>query len=586
LLLKQRIYLFITIVSIAIIILIVRIAHIQLVATENFSADKRNLIEESVNQRSQSFLLDYGRGRFVDRNELPLTHDKYPVLILFPFLKEIEWPVKQVATILNVSEDDLLHELKNAKEPFAFGKGMPKKLTEEQMEEINSLKIPGVYVQFKHFAITDNVAQPLLGVTGQDERELARRYQEKLERGIIFKHTEIGKTGLQRAFDPFLLTEGEAKLLYHVDGKGGPLFGLDVKYLAPANPFYPVTVQSTIDKMIQVKAEQIIDQNNITNGGLVLLDASTSDLLALVSRPVNLSDPFHKGKNQMLSQQIPGSIFKIVVAAAAIEEQMIENNRRFDCDRNVRDNGTAKRLLGNLSFAESFAQSCNFTFGKLAVEMQQEDSDILETYAMKLGLTNQVSWNGRVFHFEDFSHFPKEEEEIGRIWVEESHKTDNNFIAQAAIGQQDVRVTPLAVANMIATIVRNGEKKEVRTVSKISYKNGTTLLQFQNKKMDEETINPYTAMKLKKLLTRVTSDKKGTAYVLNGLPYDVAGKSGTAQISTNQNNKHHNWFAGYFPSKEPKYVLVIVNLNHQNDRKVYQAYEQMVKFLHSIDETS
>lgn len=75
--------------------------------------------------------------------------------------------------------------------------------------------------------------------------------------------TKIGNTGLQRTFDEFLLSSGESKLVFHVDASGGPMFGVDVKYVEPANPLYPVKVVTTIDKEIQEKAEKLVDERGI-----------------------------------------------------------------------------------------------------------------------------------------------------------------------------------------------------------------------------------------------------------------------------------------------------------------------------------
>lgn len=95
------------------------------------------------------------------------------------------------------------------------------------------------------------------------------------------------------------MPEGEAKLLYHVAGDGGPLFGIDVKYTAPANPYYPVAIQTTLDKDLQLLAEEILDKNGLKKGGIVLLDVESNDLLAMVSKPdINSSNPFEDGSAQ------------------------------------------------------------------------------------------------------------------------------------------------------------------------------------------------------------------------------------------------------------------------------------------------
>ncbi|KHF31321.1 Penicillin-binding protein 4B [Anoxybacillus sp. BCO1] len=73
-------------------------------------------------------------------------------------------------------------------------------------------------------------------------------------------------SGLQSSFDEFLIPDGETKLLYHVDARGEPLFGMDVKYTEQANPFYPITVQTTIDRTLQQRVEQIVAQHGMQKG--------------------------------------------------------------------------------------------------------------------------------------------------------------------------------------------------------------------------------------------------------------------------------------------------------------------------------
>src|SRR5690606_17386495 len=128
------------------------------------------------------------------------------------------------------------------------------------------------------------------------------------------------------SFDEFLVQDESTKLVYHVDGLGGPLFGIDVKLVGEANPFYPVKILTTIDRDIQKEAENLVDKHNIKKGGLVLIDIETNSILANVSRPkIDEKDPYKDNgvKNYMISTQIPGSIFKTVIAAAAIDYGLV-----------------------------------------------------------------------------------------------------------------------------------------------------------------------------------------------------------------------------------------------------------------------
>ncbi|WP_419956086.1 peptidoglycan D,D-transpeptidase FtsI family protein [Neobacillus niacini] len=564
-------------------VLIARLIQIQLVETETFSKHNVNLLEESVQQRTQELVIDNGRGNFLDRNGDLLTHKKVPVLVLFPFLKNMTWDSHAVSTISGISEDRLKMAVEGAKKPFAYGEPEPLELTSSQMERINKLEIPGVFAIDKKFERSDIPAEQLIGLTGENAKELKKRYPEK----ELSEKTLIGVSGLEESFDEFLLPEGKSKLVYHVDGDGAPLFGINVKYVDPANPFYPVNVRTTIDKSVQQMSEELVDKHGIKKGGLVLLDIESNSVLASVSRPlINPNDPYSGSgiTNRMLKQEIMGSIFKTVVAAAAIDQNLDDPTRLFNCSIKINGEPELKYNYGMLSFTDSFARSCNRTFGELARELQKKDKELLEEYAAKLSLTGTVGWKGEIYHTNNFKQLVDEDK--GRVFLTEEAKGDPNFAAMSGIGQHEVRATPLAVANMMATIARGGKKEMVRTVSKIEYKNGTTMVNFGKQELSGDIISPYTAMKLQKLLREVIVNPNGTGKWFKDLPYEVAGKSGTAETGKFQEDKqlHNKWFAGYFPYQNPKYALVAVNLDVlDTEGGVNLLFADMVKMLHEHD---
>lgn len=564
-------------------LLIGRLIQIQLLQTETFSKHHVNLLEESVKQRTQELVIDNGRGNFLDRNGNFLTHKKVSVLVLFPFLKTMDWEVKKVSSITGIPIDDLKNAVEAAKKPFSYGDPEPLELTLSQMERINQLEIPGVFAIEKKFERASIPAEQLIGLTGENVEELKKRYPKK----ELSEKTLIGVSGLEESFDEFLLPEGKSKLVYHVDGDGAPLFGINVKYVDPANPFYPVNVRTTLDNNLQQKSEELVDKYGIKKGGLILLDIENNSVLASVSRPaINKKDPYNGSgiTNRMLKQEIMGSIFKTVVAAAAIDQNLDDPTRLFDCSKKINGDPEVKYYYGMLSFSDSFARSCNRTFGELAKELQKMDEDLLEDYAAKLSLTGTVGWKGEVYHTSHFKQLVDEDK--GRVFLSDEARKDSNFAAMSGIGQHEVRATPLAIANMMATIAKGGKKEMVRTASKIEYKNGTTMVEFQNHQLPGDTISPYTAMKLQKLLREVVINPNGTGKWFQNLPYEVAGKSGTAETGKYEGEKqlHNKWFAGYFPFQNPKYALVTVNLDVlDQEGGVNLLFADMVKMLHDFD---
>ncbi|WP_408007020.1 penicillin-binding transpeptidase domain-containing protein [Pseudalkalibacillus sp. A8] len=577
----KRLYHILILCNISLMVLIGRLAYIQLIDTHSFSKHQVNLVEESVEQRIHSIALDDGRGKMEDRYGNLLVEVHEPSIILFPFLKEDEEALKKIGEIINRSTFELKSKLENRKDPLVIKN---KDITGEIVDEVNELMIQGAFGQMLSTNEESTFARHFIGSIRESPETIRKKYPERVEKGLISQSTKVGVNGVQEAFDPFLISEGESKLIYHVEQSGKPLFGFDVKYTAPSNPFYPVSLKTTLDPVAQQILENAIDQSRITKGGAVLLDVESSDVLAMVSRPLPPKhNPLAEGtENQMLSPHFPGSVFKIVTAAAAIEEEHLVNDpdRTFDCSQNTYNDGEGQRDLGNLSFEESFFQSCNNTFATLLTEMMEQDQDIVEEYVGKLGIADYAGWKGDVFHMEDFTHFPGEHRT--EIWDNEKDKHVSRAIAQTAIGQLNVRVSPLSVANMMATIARGGTKKQVRSAHSVLYKNGTTLADFEEKEMDGETLSRYTVKKLQELLKGVVTDPNGTGHAsFDQLPWTVAGKSGTAEKGDKDQKVYNKWFAGYFPADAPKYVLVVVDLDAvETETATNKTFVQIVQQLY------
>ncbi|MFD2679895.1 peptidoglycan D,D-transpeptidase FtsI family protein [Bacillus seohaeanensis] len=551
---------------------------LQLFQTESFTKHKINLIEESVEQRTQQLIIDEGRGEFLDRNGDPLSYEEKNVLILFPFLKSMEWPVEKVADILHVPVNTIKTKVEKAKAPFVFGGNKPFQLSEEEMEAINGLEIQGLFALKRKFPKQEMLASQLIGITGENEKMFHERYPDKVKGA----HQEIGVSGLQETFDEWLVAEEQAKLIYHVDARGGPLFGVDVKYLAPSNPFYPLNVKTTIDSKLQQELEEVADTYNIEKGGLLLLDIEKSEIVANVSRPkINIKDPYGGtgATNYMFKSLIPGSVFKTAVAAAAIDEKIVDETTVFPCSEDIYGN-QAEKQYGNINIKKSFAVSCNRTFAELAKSLTEKNPNLIEQYAEKLGLIGDISWQGDIYHYSNFKQLQLGE---SKIFSSEEEKKDMNFVSQTGIGQREVRVTPLGVANMMATIARGGQKYRVSAVSAVEYENGNSMFSFPKEKGEGETISRYTAMKLQQYLRGVVTDEKGTARYLQAAAYPIAGKTGTAETGKYEgeevpsNQLYNKWFAGYFPFDEPKYALVAVNLDVKiNEGGIYPIFKDAV----------
>jgi penicillin-binding protein 4B len=561
--------------------LMYRLADIQLISTKSFSKNNVNLIQESVNQRTHRFTINDGRGYFLDRNGELLSTDVKPQIVVFPNLYKKDWPIVTISEILQLPPQKIEEMIYQLKKPSALL--LPAELTLQQMNRINELQIPGLYAQLVTRRKPLPFANHIIGAVGEDPDLIKQKYKDKLDKGTVSIATKTGKNGMQYTFDPFLISEGETQFIYHVDRQGNPLFGLDVKYRTQTNPLYPLHVKTTIDKKMQEAVERYLSIHQVEAGGAVLIDVETNELLAMASRPVFNSKTIYKHENKMTTHQIPGSIFKIVTAAAAIEENKVQNDKRYDCNVNIYGKQD-ERQLGMLNFEESFSRSCNKTFGDLANELVAENNNIIEEYAEKLGLLEFNGWRGQVYHFDNFSHFYQEEQ--GQIRNPNKKMQDYQSplaISQTAIGQLDVRITPLAAANMMATIARGGTWSEVKAAKSVNFANGTELVEFKDHNGKKESLSPYTMMRLQSLLVNVVKDENGTGHALQSLPFQVAGKTGTAQKGE-EANVYNKWFAGYFPADNPKFALVVVDMKYDTVNRTTSVYADIAKVVMEISD--
>lgn len=558
-----------------------RLADIQLISTKSFSKNNVNLIEESVNQRTHRFTINDGRGYFLDRNGELLSTDVKPQIVVFPSLYTRDWPVDAISDILQLPSQKIENMIFRMEKPAALL--LPEELTLQQMNQINELEIPGLYAQLVTKRKPLPFANHVIGAVGEDPELIKQKYKDKLEKGTISISTKTGKNGMQYTFDPFLISEGETQYIYHVDRQGNPLFGLDVKYRSQTNPLYPLHVKTTIDKKMQEAVEKYLSYHQVESGGAVLIDVESNELLAMASRPVFNSETIYEHVNKMTTHQIPGSIFKVVTAAAAIEKNKIQNDKLYDCNINIYGKED-ERKLGMLNFEQSFSQSCNKTFGDLANEMAAEDNNFIEEYASKLGLLELNGWRGQVYHFDNFSHFYQEEK--GQIRNTDKKIQDYQSrlaISQTAIGQLDVKITPLAAANMMATIARGGTWSEVKAAKSVNFANGTEMVEFKDHIRKKKSLSPYTMMRLQSLLVNTVKDENGTGHALQSLPFQVAGKTGTAQKGE-EANVYNKWFTGYFPAENPKFALVVIDMKHDTINRTTAVYADIAKVVMELSD--
>ncbi len=549
--------------------LLFRLFWIQLAASHHFSAHDVDLVKSAVRQRQQLLILDSGRGDILDRNGHPLTGHKQQALAVFPLARgSLDGPlasaVKQAAQIVERPVKELDQLIRDSKQPTLL-RGPDNKLVDldpAQAEKINRLHIPGllaVTVVERYFP--NGVAKHAIGYVSQNPKLVQTLYAQEWRAGKMSLESVVGASGLERSFDRFLQGVGPSGLSYIVDGEGHPLRGLELRYQEDTNSFYPLTLVTTLDGPIQQQMERVADRAGITQGAIVVLDAASGDVLAMVSRPdydqTRVQAEAGAWQNHALKQLPPGSVFKTVVAAAALAEGAVSPTETFLCEGEYGKYGFScwkKGGHGRVTLEEAFAQSCNIAFAQIARRL---GGDTIEAYAKRLGLTTPNGWSTpSLYGVENVRQL--DGEEVGRVFAKGGSR-DEGALIQTAIGQRDVRITPLAAANLMVTILHGGKPQQVRLVQDILYRNGSTFFHFAPQPLAADGVDKLTARRLTGLLRKVVEE--GTGEALQRCAWPVAGKSGTAQTTVFGAERETQWFVGYAPADEPRYAIAVVAEN-------------------------
>ncbi|RNB90651.1 penicillin-binding protein 2 [Brevibacillus fluminis] len=551
--------------------LVTRLGWIQVVATHHFSDHDVDLVKSAVKQREQTIKLSSGRGEILDKDGMSLTGKEQRVLAVFPLARKNlldEKAFTELARLIGQPEQGLRKQLQMAKQPEIVRdeKGESVRLTTGQMAQINQLELPGIVAITVAERYQENeIAKQVIGYIHQSPELVKERYLQEWKANQMTLATQVGASGLEKSFDRFLQGVEPDELSYYVDGQGHLLRGLDLRHHAGHNQFYPLSVKTTLDRAIQEQLEQVADESGLNEGAIVVLDVTNADIVAMVSRPqfdpTKLQASDASWQNHATKQLAPGSVFKTVVAAAALGEGIVSPTDRFLCEGEYGKFGFScwnKAGHGSITLEEAFAESCNIAFAKIA---SQVGGDTIAAYAERFGLGAEVGHvTAALFKQEQFRQISGEE--AGRVFSPTVSREDEGVLIQTAIGQRDVRMTPLQAANMMVTIANGGHVYQPRLVSHILYRNGGNFFTFESKPSQAKGIDLVTAYKLRRMMRQVV--EKGTGKLLQEAKWSVAGKSGTAETEKNGEPRNHQWFVGYAPADEPRYAIAVVAENRQN----------------------
>lgn len=546
-----------------VIVLILRLAWVQLyMKNQPVPGSKYTMAKMAEVQSEREVVLDSGRGRLYDRNGKPLAGETIWTAAFFPQeerrgREEGETAMHRLADILGADYTQLKNRMKHGKMPFLWPSvtdSGPLALSPVQAEEVSTLDIDGIKVlPYVRRYDGGGSGRQWLGYLS----EAASRSTSGLR--VPFR----GTAGLEKTLEPLLHGVGHTEVYAQVDARGNRLPDSELMVRTSANPYYPLSLYTTIDEGLQEGIEELTVNAGMKEGAVVVLDARTGDIAAMVSRPFYnpeaISPEGGEWNNRALQAAEPGSIFKIVTAAAALESGVTSPDEMFYCKGKYDKYGLAchqGKGQGPLSLSEGFALSCNTVFATLAERLSAEQ---LQSTALALGIGREVGWQAADTLGMDLLK-PLGGEQTGTIFTT-LQPDDPGARVQTAIGQRDVRISPLQAANLIITLLHRGKVVSPRILQRVNFANGQKLLDLpvQLAPSQEGQISAHTAELLLSWMRKVVTE--GTGASLQGTKWPVAGKSGTAQTLVKGAERNNQWFIGYGPVNDPQYAVAVMVQN-------------------------
>jgi cell division protein FtsI/penicillin-binding protein 2 len=492
---------------------------------------KSSFLAELANKQYNSFVeLEPWRGRIFDRNlKLQAVNIAAYSLYASPNIisnKEKEMIVDRLSPILGLEHSYLKSRIYRNK-AFVW---LARKLNDSQAGQIKNLNLKGLgfIKESRRSYPNEYLMSHVLGFAGLDNK---------------------GLEGLEMVFDNYLKGEdGWAVLLRDARQKK-----LDL-YQEMSLPRDGYDIVLTIDEVIQYIAERELDKAfdkyRAKSATIIVMNPHTGEILALANRPTyDLNIRGNLDKNVVRNQAIcdmfePGSVFKIVTASAALEENKVKESDTFFCENG--EYRVANHTLhdhtphGVLTFKQVIEQSSNIGTVKVA---QLLGPDLVYKYEKLFGFGSKlgVDMPGEI------SGMVKDP----RFWSKTS-------IGAVPIGHE-VGVTALQLASAISVIANGGQLMRPYVVKEIIDKQGEKIKEF-NPKLINKVISTDTAARVKRILQGAVEEGTGKLAKINGV--SCAGKTGTAQkIEPNGTYSHSKYvasFIGFAPVDDPQVAIVVV----------------------------
>ncbi|MEO5360484.1 MAG: penicillin-binding protein 2 [Nitrospirota bacterium] len=534
--------------------LVLRIYQLQILKGDQYR-------EAANSNKIRVITLPAARGIIYDRNHVPLVKNESSYYAsLTPETKKID--TAGLSALLNLDEKKLIAKLKKG-ESYRFKSIVLKEgLTFKDVAAIEARRsdFPGLMVEpnlTRHY-LFNSIGSHAIGYIGR----MTVRQMQSADYDNITPETFVGQWAAEEFYDKELRGSAGEKII-EVDALGRQL-----KLIGQTKPKMGNDITLSIDIGLQETAEKAF-KGKI--GSMVVVNTRNGEVLALVSLPTFDPNDFvmgietdkwkaiHKDKRHPLlnralqSAYPPGSVFKPVVAIAALEEGITDANSGTHCKGSLeygKYSFGCWKTHGEVSFHKAMVESCDVFYYEIGRRLGVER---IEKYARMFGLGTSTGLGLRHGVDEKDGTMPSAK------WKKKPEKRQW-FLGEtlsASIGQGYVSVTPAQVAQMTAMIANEGVIMPITML-----KDGN----INNSREKRLNIRPESFDVVKNTMYAVVNEERGTGKDAKSSVVKISGKTGTAQVIAGRLKsekqkarfRDHAWFIAYAPSSNPEIAVAVI----------------------------
>ena len=535
---RRKICVFAAVVLVAVCVLLGRLVYLMI-----FRGDYYSRLATDLQQRERQ--IKAARGKILDVNGVVLAGNR-SVCTISVIHNQIQDPEAVIAML--VKELDLPEErVRKRVEKYSSIERIKSNVDKETGNRILAYGYAGVKVDedYKREYPFDDLASKVLGFTGGDNQ------------GII---------GLETVYDKYLQgTDGT--ILTTTDARGVEVDNIGEERIEPvAGNNLRLSLDSNIQLFAAQAAEKAYLQKEADSVSILVMNPKNGEILAMVDYPeFNLNEPFvltepyreYEGTdeeqeylNQMWRNHCindtyePGSTFKIITSAAALEEGVVSLEDRFHCpgyivveDRRIRCHKTTGH--GAESFVEGIENSCNPVFINVGLRI---GADRFYDYFGQFGLLDKT-------HID----LPGEAATI-------MHKRENIGLVELATISfgQSFQITPIQLATTVSSIINGGNRVTPHFGMQVEDAAGNCIEKFSYEQ-DQVICSPGTSEKMRYLLEKVVSEGGGKKAYIEG--YNIGGKTATSQTLPRSANRYISSFLGFAPADDPQVLVLVIIRN-------------------------